>query len=237
MKKGFTLVELVIVIAILAILLIIAMMSWRNQIDKARDAQKKADLQRLSIAFEEYFSDWNCYPGADILDNCGGDELDDYLDKIPCDPVTKRPYCYVTDSANQTCFKNFRIMTPLKFGGDPVIANLGCYSADPYCGWEPECADLPSLISGFNYGVSSKNVTVGNPALPSPSPSPSAGASASPAASPSPSPSPSGNFACDPNGQCNVYADPQAAGCPVVFVDPIACQQACDASPANWCNQ
>lgn len=216
-RRGFTLIELVIVIAILAILLIISMMSWKNQLNKARDAQKKADLQRLSIAFEEYFSDWNCYPNADILENCGGDELGDYLDKIPCDPVTKRPYCYVTDSASQTCFKNFRILTPLKSSDDPAVADLG---------WETECADLPNLISGFNYGVSSKNVTVGNP---------STALGASPP--PLPSPSPSGNLACDPDGQCNIYENPQAAGCPVTFTDPTTCQQTCDASPTNWCDQ
>ncbi|MDZ4229071.1 MAG: hypothetical protein U1C50_02345, partial [Patescibacteria group bacterium] len=151
-------------------------------------------------------------------------ELGDYLDKIPCDPVTKRPYCYVTDSASQTCFKNFRILTPLKSSDDPAVADLG---------WEAECADLPNLISGFNYGVSSKNVAVNNPTLPSPSPAPSPAASASP----QPSPSPSGNLACDPDGRCNVYADPVAAGCPVTFTDPTTCQQTCDASPTNWCDQ
>lgn len=235
--RGLTLIEMVIVVTILAILILISMMSWKNQLDKARDARKKADLQRLSIAFEEYFSDWNCYPAADILQNCGGNQLGAYLDKIPCDPVTKRPYCYVTDSANQTCFKNFRILTPLKSADDPAIPGLGCYVTDPYCGWEPECADLPNLISGFNYGVSSKNVTVSNPTLPSPSPSPAPSPPAGGSASPQPSASPTGNLACDPTGQCNVYDNPAAAGCPVTWFDPIVCQAACDESSSYWCNQ
>src|SRR3990167_8966396 len=112
-KRGFTLIELLIVIAILAILIIIAMMSWRLQVDKARDAQKKDDLHRISIAFEEYFSDNECYPPADILQNCQGDEFDPYLDKIPCDPTTGLPYCYITDLDNPSCFRSFKILTPL----------------------------------------------------------------------------------------------------------------------------
>ena len=225
MKKGLTLIELVIVIAILAILLIITMMSWRNQIDKARDAQRKDDLQRISIAFEEYFSDFGCYPPATILNNCGGGELMPYLDKIPCDPVTKEPYDYVPDSDHPACFRNFRILAHLDNESDPVIGSLNC---------QPDCGYGPTL----NYGVASTNITVANPTKPWPSPS------ASPLASPepsggggSPSPSPSGNLACDPTGQCNVYANPQAAGCPVSFTDPVVCQLACDESSSYWCNQ
>ena len=223
-RDGFTLIEMVIVVAILALLLIITMMSWKNQLNKARDAQRKDDLQRISIAFEEYFSDFGCYPPENILDNCGGGELKPYLDKIPCDPVTDKPYEYVPDGDKPACPRNFRLLARLGNETDPAIASLGC-AGELGCGWDGDPV--------YNYGVSSKNVAVGNPALPSPSAAPSA----APGASPSPSPSPSGNLACDPTGQCNVYADPETAGCPVSFSDPVVCQQACDASPTNWCQQ
>ena len=111
-RRGFTLIELVVVVAILALLLIITMMSWKNQLNKARDAQRKDDLQRISIAFEEYFSDFGCYPPENILDNCGGGELKPYLDKIPCDPVTDKPYEYVPDGDNPACPRNFRRRPP-----------------------------------------------------------------------------------------------------------------------------
>src|SRR3972149_11995402 len=94
-RLGFTLIELLIVIAILAILIIISMMSWRLQIEKANDAKKKEGLYRTSQAFEEYFSDNECYPAPDTLQNCGGSELSPYLDKVPCDPVTKLPYLFI----------------------------------------------------------------------------------------------------------------------------------------------
>lgn len=225
LKKGFTLVELLIVITILAILIIIGMISWRLQIDKARDADKKDDLYRISVAFEEYFSDNECYPPSDILTNCGGNELDPYLDKIPCDPTTGLPYCYVTDSVHPTCYQNFKVLTPLKFQDDPAIVKIGC-NGDEYCGYEDICAIPAQNVSGFNYGVSSTNVTVANPALPTPSPSPSTG--------PSPSPSP-GQYACDPTGVCNVYDNPDLNGCPRTFSDPITCQNYCDSSSSYWC--
>ena len=193
--------------------------------DKARDAQKKDDLHRISLAFEEYFSDNECYPPDDILQNCEGDELDPYLDKIPCDPVTKLPYCYIVDEVNPDCFQNFRILTPLKYKDDPVIVNLGC-DGEAFCGYEEVCAVPAQNVSGFNYGVSSTNITVANPVMPTPSPTPS------PSLLPSPSP---GQYGCDPTGTCNVYGDPQAHGCPITFTDPVTCQQYCDASPTNWC--
>jgi len=175
-RLGFTLIELLIVIAILAILIIISMMSWRLQIEKANDAKKKEGLYRISQAFEEYFSDNECYPAPDTLQNCGGSELSPYLDKVPCDPVTKLPYCYIADEDNPGCGQNFRILTPLKYQDDPVIANLGC-DGETFCGYEEVCSVPVQNVAGFNYGVSSTNITVANPAISPP------GASASPQAS------------------------------------------------------
>ena len=74
-NSGLTLIELLVVIAILAVLILIGLISWRSQFDKAKDAARKDDLQRLSIALEEYFNDNDCYPPTGTLDTCGGDEL------------------------------------------------------------------------------------------------------------------------------------------------------------------
>lgn len=212
-KRGFTLIELLTVVAILGILIIISMMSWRRSIDKARDGQRKDHLQRIAIAFEDYFNDHNCYPPAEILQTCGGDELRPYLQTIPCDPVTREPYFYVPDSDHPDCPKNFRMLTQLDNDADPAAADLG-------------------YGSGLNYGVSSTNVSLAQPITASPSPNPSASSSPAPAASSSP-----GNLACGPGGICRIYDNPQAAGCPLTFSDPIACQQTCDTSSSYWCNQ
>lgn len=155
--RGFTLIEIVIVFAIIAILLIISMMSWRRQLDKARDAQRKEHLQRLGAAFEDYYNDYECYPPADILSG-PSDGLKPYLDKIPSDPITKLPY-FLQHSG---CV-SYRILTRLNNDSDPVINSLNC---NPNCGFpdDPEA----------NYGMASSNISVSN------NPSASAPPSASP---------------------------------------------------------
>jgi len=208
-QRGFSLIELVIVMAILAILLIISMMSWRRQMEKARDAQRKEDLQRISLAFEEYFSDFGCYPAADILNNCGGEELKPYLDKIPCDPASGEPYQYIVDEDNPACYEDYRILAMMSNEDDLAIAGLGCNS-ELGCGYD----------GSYNFGVSSKNVAVTSPTLPSPGPSASPGASASPEVSPQPSASPiSGNYWCQTTGNCTAY-DPALWSCTPNYADP-----------------
>lgn len=144
-RPGFTLIEIVIVFAIIAILLIISMMSWRRQLDKARDAQRKEHLQRLSVAFEDYYNDHECYPLPGTLSG-PSDGLKPYLDKIPRDPITKQPY-YLEHS---DCV-SYRILTRLNNDSDPVINGLNC---NPNCGFpdDPEA----------NYGISSTNIPVSN---------------------------------------------------------------------------
>ena len=155
-KTGFTIIELVIVIAILGILLIISMMSWRRQLDKARDADRKTDLQRLGIAFEDYYNDHECYPGPAIL--AGPiDGLKPYLDKIPRDPITQAPY-YLQHS---DCV-SYRILTSLDNTADPVIDHLNC---SPDCGF-------PGAGAESNFGVSSTNIPVSDNPTPLPSASP-----------------------------------------------------------------
>lgn len=219
-KKGFSLIELVIVMAILAILLIVSMMSWRRQMEKARDAQRKEDLQRISIAFEEWYSDFGCYPPETILNNCGGAELAPYLDKIPCDPVTREPYQYIVDEDNPACYESYKILAMMANDNDPGIAGLGCNSPIG-CGYD----------GAYNFGVSSKNVAVPNPTLPTPSPSASpqpSGGGGSP--SPSPSAAPSGDYyACNFAGLCTYRGTTVPPGCdyywdgtcPVDCTDPV----------------
>lgn len=144
-KSGFTLIEIVIAFAILAVLLILGFGSWRQQINKARDADRKTDLQRLKIAFEDYYGDKQCYPPTSWFDNpndCGSGQLKPYLDKIPCDPITKQPY-YLERSNCQ----NYRLLTNLDDDSDPMSKKLNC---NPDCGFG----------ANLNYGITSGNLAV-----------------------------------------------------------------------------
>lgn len=209
---GFTLIEILIAFAILTLLALMGFMAWQNQAAKARDARRKADIKRLNIAFEDYYADKECYPPANIIQNCGGPELQTYLDgPIPCDPLTHTPYCYIYDSETPLC-QEFRLLASLENSSDPDIGKLGCAGTD-FCGYEEQCN---SFGSGFNYGFSSTNITVLNPltefngpgASPGTSPGTSPPPSGSPAGSPPSSPHPGGGayiYACDSNGVCNSW--------------------------------
>lgn len=245
LSRGWTLAELLIAVAIVALVTLAVLIGFRTQIARGYDAKRKTDLDSIHKAFEEYYNDHGCYPLPGILDNCGSDALTPYLVKIPCDPVTKQPYKYVPEG--NPCL-GFRACVALQDKGDPAIASLGC---DPVegCGWG----------AGYNYCISS-GVTVvapdfvpgggtptptpgggGTPtptpagATPTPTPTPGGGATPTPAgATPTPTPTPGGpGYACTPSGDCNFYADPVGSGCPRTYSD-LSCGGECT-NPANRC--
>lgn len=140
-KRGITIVEMMIVVAFLAILGVILLIALKpaTQLAKSRDASRKADLQKLKNVLEDYYNDKNSYPETLTCGSSFGSPLAPYLDKIPCDPLTKTSYAYSGDSTS------YRIYVNLEFKDDPVIAEVGCQDG---CG--PGCA--------YNYGISSSNV-------------------------------------------------------------------------------
>ena len=63
-SKGFTLIELMIVIAIIAILLSIALPSYQDSVRKSRRATAQSDLLVLVNFMEKRFTEDNAYPTA-----------------------------------------------------------------------------------------------------------------------------------------------------------------------------
>jgi len=79
---GFTLVELMIVVAIVGILAAIAYPSYQEQVRKSRRADCEGALTGLAGAMERYFTVNNSYVGATV--GTGGI----YADKCPIDGNT-----------------------------------------------------------------------------------------------------------------------------------------------------
>ena len=87
---GFTLVELLVVLAIIATLLSLAAPRYTGSVDKAKEAVLKENIGTLRSAIERHFGDTGKYPAS----------LDDlvtkhYLRRIPLDPITDSATAWV----------------------------------------------------------------------------------------------------------------------------------------------
>jgi type II secretion system protein G len=143
MKKGFTLMEILIVISILSILMMLVLANLKNQISKAQDAQRKTDLQKIQKAIEEYSNDNQTYPANNtMISHCGKGDLAPYLLKIPCDPVMKTPYVYIPNPVSAK--EGYVLCAKLDNRADVDIARIGC-NPTTGCGW----------AMGYNYCVAS----------------------------------------------------------------------------------
>ena len=83
-SRGFTLVELLVVLSIMVILASIGLAQYRNSIIRANEAVLKEDLFRMRDAIDQYYADKGQYPSTiDALVSDG------YLRRLPEDPFTK----------------------------------------------------------------------------------------------------------------------------------------------------
>ena len=81
--RGFTMVELMVVISIIVILAAMGMAQYSNSVIHAREAVLKEDLFRMRDAIDQYYADKMKYPSS--LDDL---VTDGYLREIPIDPFT-----------------------------------------------------------------------------------------------------------------------------------------------------
>src|SRR6056297_2839321 len=61
-KKGFTLIELMVVVAIMGLLAALAVISLNNARARARDARRISDVKQVQTALELYYLDNHQYP-------------------------------------------------------------------------------------------------------------------------------------------------------------------------------
>lgn len=82
-ERGFTLIELMVVAAIIGILASMAVVQLRQTPQRAKEAALKENLYVLRNVIDQYFTDKGKYP--DTLQTL---VTDGYIRKIPVDPMT-----------------------------------------------------------------------------------------------------------------------------------------------------
>jgi general secretion pathway protein G len=80
---GFTIIEILVVLALISILTTIGMAQYRRGVTHAQEAVLKTDLFDLRDALDQYYADKGQYPAS--LDSL---VTDGYIRKVPVDPFT-----------------------------------------------------------------------------------------------------------------------------------------------------
>ena len=108
-RHGFTIVELLIVIVIIAILASITIAVFNGIQQRGRDSARKSDFKVLQTALEAYHADRGAYPscntgtafqhGTEAAATCGVINIaaqlaPTYISKVPVDQVNSAPHVY-----------------------------------------------------------------------------------------------------------------------------------------------
>lgn len=136
-KKGFTLIELVVVITILAILSVVGFMSYSDSINGARDSGRINDIEKLQIDLKSHKQKEGSYPlplNSINITNSGtviyegvlaNGIISNVLNNIPKDPRTNSGYWYSTTTNRQ----QFQIALTLENIDTPKALVKGDYKS------------------------------------------------------------------------------------------------------------
>ena len=148
MKKAFTLVELLVVVAIIGLLSTLSVVALNSARAKARDSRRLSDIKQLRTALDMYYDSAGTYPdsltpGSPL--SYGGMI---FLAKVPDDPLSSQNYNYTKTEGGQNYTIDFTLETK-SAGYEP-----GNYQATPYAiiagggGGVFHCGDLLAYEGG-----------------------------------------------------------------------------------------
>ncbi len=156
-QKGFTLLELLIVIIILGVLATLISGNFLNSLKRGRDTRRKTDLQNIQKALDLYYEDKKTYPLTDDFSfgqplcetnpqaSCGTEKI--YMQPLPNDTTEGCSYSYI--SSDGTSYVMYSMIENDDDRGPGVIqSDDGGYSGTS-CG-----------CGVCEYAVSSTNVSL-----------------------------------------------------------------------------
>jgi prepilin-type N-terminal cleavage/methylation domain-containing protein len=128
---GFTLIELMIVMAIISILATMGINSYTTAMKRGRDAKRISDVNQIKQALVMYRADSGSYP------NALADLEPDYLNKIPTPPRPSTLYTYdgtTTVAGPPSGFRKFSLSIDLEMNsGNSIDATSGTCASTELC--------------------------------------------------------------------------------------------------------
>jgi general secretion pathway protein G len=83
-RRGFTLIELAIVMAMIALLLTFALPRYFDGLERAKEVALRQDLKTMRDAIEQFHADRGIYP--EVLEDL---VIQRYLHAVPVDPISE----------------------------------------------------------------------------------------------------------------------------------------------------
>lgn len=132
-QNGFTLIELIITMAIIAVLAGLSLFALKGARESARDTRRKSDLESIRSAIELFKADCNVYPsslpavgtsltGAAAL-GCNPANTNIYIQSVPGDPGSNALYNYT-----RTTTVTYTLCSHLE---DSTAVVTGCGTCNP----------------------------------------------------------------------------------------------------------
>lgn len=129
-RQGFTLIEILIVFALVGLLVGLGLPQFKYATKKARENTLKADLYELRKLINQYYTDKGKYPLSlqTLVD-------EEYLYRIPIDPFTKSSETWV--EVQQTLTEDEMMMVEIEVGIADVLSgsNEKAIDGTPYNTW------------------------------------------------------------------------------------------------------
>jgi general secretion pathway protein G len=120
-RHGFTLIEVLMVLAVVALLLSIALPRYFGALDKSKDVALQESLKVLRISLDRFFADKGRH--AETLDELVEHK---YLRAVPVDPVTESSASWVLISSPDS---NERGVVDVKSGASGVAVDGRAYGS------------------------------------------------------------------------------------------------------------
>jgi general secretion pathway protein G len=132
--RGFTLIEIMVVVIIIGLLASVVVLNILPNVDKAKVSKAKQDIQSMELALSEFYLDNSKYPTSEQSLAALVQQPTDpsikhwkpggYLERVSKDPWGN-PYLYVYPGTHGKAFDLYTLGADGQPGGDGINADIG----------------------------------------------------------------------------------------------------------------